>query len=690
MQQEVKSRKRLVESGAWKIAMLLAALLWVCSMSAVDGHASSFMPAGWVLVAVLTVVTVAVLLGYKVVRMSLCGWLFLAVGAYFLICSMHSPSLVEGWLDNGLILGGLVFFLLGVYSGQVKGNGGVAAVLCLAIVGNFAGMWLSGSSELSLNWLGRPDVSLCGASTRNTTLFLYKNFAGLFLMLSGMLLLWNAVWSRRFTAWIVVTALVGLAGVVGSFFCRTRVVWLALPLLLAVGLLLWIAQRSVNKQRISSWQLAGAALIGLAVLVFVADLFLGHSLLDMLLGVDTHLRFMIWSDTLRVAAEAPLCGFGSSATQWMIAPEYNEWQLPNYAHNEYLQAWVDYGFVGALLMFFSVLLAVVQGVRVVWSEHVDAERRCKSALALLCVLCVAAAAFTDFVWHSFALVGMTAFAFGVLASPFPQAPLRLFDFRNWAPGSRPGVQPLRAQTGLGKLLLLLVLGALGYGAAELSCKLYRGWAAQWEYDAMVKQGASDKVQREFLLRSVYDYPDTRILDYYTVLGDGSLDWAAFERGLNYALQNNPRQVFTATMLAEVLQRQGRFVEAELVYRRYYPGDGPKNCLQNCWATYYATNLFRRAQQSMSSGNAAQALSLFEHAENMFQTGTALHPSLPYRKGTRSWVDGGTPERKKFFSNCRTDLYMLRAIGITPDDSWKDPMEPGGKSALYQRFQNAGK
>lgn len=690
MQQEVKARKRLVDSTAWKMLMALVALLWVCSMSAVDGHASSFMPAGWVLVAVLSVLAVAVALGYKVVRMSLCGWFFMAVGAYFLLCSMHSPSLVEGWLDNGLILGGAVFFLLGVYSGQVKGNSGVAAVLCLAIVGNFAGMWLSGGTELSLNWLGRPDFGLCGANTRNTALLLYKNFAGLVMMLSGMLLLWNAAWSRRVTVWTVVTGLVGLAGVVGSFFCRTRVVWLVLPLLLAVGLLLWLVQRSANKERVSAWLVVGAVLIGLAVAVFVADLFLGHSLLDMLLGVDTHLRFMIWGDALRAAAEAPLCGFGSSATQWVIAPEYNEWQLPNYAHNEYLQAWVDYGFVGAVLVFSSVLLAVVQGVRAVWSEHVDAERRSKSALALMCVLCVAAAAFTDFVWHNFALVGMTAFAFGVLASPFPQAPLRLFDFRNWAPGSRAGVQPLRAQTGVGKLLLLLVLGALGYGAAELSCKLYRGWSAQWEYDSMVKQGVSNVAQREFLLRTVYDYPDTRILDYYTVHGDGVTDWNDFERALRYALQNNPHQVFTAAMLAEVLQRQGRFVEAELVYRRYYPGDGPKNCLQNCWATFYATNLFRWAQQSMSSGNAPQALSLFSHAENMFQSGTALHPYLPYRKGKRSWVEGGSPERKKFISNCRMDLYTLRAIGISPDDSWKAPMEPGGKSALYQRFQNVGK
>ena len=63
MQQEVKARKRLVDSAAWKMLMALVALLWVCSMSAVDGHASSFMPAGWVLVAVLSVLAVAVALG---------------------------------------------------------------------------------------------------------------------------------------------------------------------------------------------------------------------------------------------------------------------------------------------------------------------------------------------------------------------------------------------------------------------------------------------------------------------------------------------------------------------------------------------------------------------------------------------------------------------------------------------------
>lgn len=690
MQAEVKARKRLVDSGAWRIAMLLLALLWVASMSAVDGHASSFMPAGWVLAVVLAVVLVGVALGCKVVRMSLSGWLCVGVGVYYAVCSMLSPSVVEGWLDSGLIFGGFVFFLAGVYAGQVKGSGGVAAVLCLAVLANFAGMWLCQGSDLSLSWVGRPDVSLCGANTRNTSLFIYKNFAGLFFMLSGMLLVWRVVWGRAYSVWGLLSLAVGVAAIVGSFFCRTRVVWLALPLLLGLGIMLWILLRIMNKQRVGAYLAVAGGLIVVALLVFLADLFLGHSLLNMLLGVDTHLRFLIWGDALRAASEAPLHGFGAAATQWVIAPEYGEWELPNYAHNEYLQAWVDYGFVGVLLMFCTVLLLVVQGVRALMSEHVEAERRCKVALSLLCVVCVAAAAFTDFVWHSFALVGMTAFAAGVLASPFPQEPIRLFDFRNWAPGSRPGVRPLRAQSGLGKCLLLLLVGALGYGAASLSCKLYRGWAAQWQYNAMVCRQAPCQAQREFLLSTVPDYPDTRILDHYVLAGPGELDWPVFERALCCALQNNPRQIFTATMLAEVLQRQGRFAEAEQVYRRYYPGDGPENCLQNCWATYYATNLYRWAQLSMSEGNAARARSLFAYADNMFRAGIPMHPSLPYRSGKHTWADGGTPERKKFFANCKLDSATLRAIGISPDDSWMAPMEQNGKPALYRRFQKGQK
>lgn len=690
MQAEVKARKRLVDSGAWRIAMLLLALLWVASMSAVDGHASSFMPAGWVLAVVLAVVLVGVALGCKVVRMSLSGWLCVGVGVYYAVCSMLSPSVVEGWLDSGLIFGGFVFFLAGVYAGQVKGSGGVAAVLCLAVLANFAGMWLCQGSDLSLSWVGRPDVSLCGANTRNTSLFIYKNFAGLFFMLSGMLLVWRVVWGRAYSVWGLLSLAVGVAAIVGSFFCRTRVVWLALPLLLGLGIMLWILLRIMNKQRVGAYLAVSGGLIVVALLVFLADLFLGHSLLNMLLGVDTHLRFLIWGDALRAASEAPLHGFGAAATQWVIAPEYGEWELPNYAHNEYLQAWVDYGFVGVLLMFCTVLLLVVQGVRALMSEHVEAERRCKVALSLLCVVCVAAAAFTDFVWHSFALVGMTAFAAGVLASPFPQEPIRLFDFRNWAPSSRPGVRPLRAQSGLGKCLLLLLVGALGYGAASLSCKLYRGWAAQWQYNAMVCRQAPCQAQREFLLSTVPDYPDTRILDHYVLAGPGELDWPVFERALCCALQNNPRQIFTATMLAEVLQRQGRFAEAEQVYRRYYPGDGPENCLQNCWATYYATNLYRWAQLSMSEGNAARARSLFAYADNMFRAGIPMHPSLPYRSGKHTWADGGTPERKKFFANCKLDSATLRAIGISPDDSWMAPMEQNGKPALYRRFQKGQK
>lgn len=684
MQNSQHSRIRLVESKAGALMALLLAMLWVGSMSAVDGHASSFMPVGWGIFALLLVAWCAIAIGQKVVRMSVTGWLCLAVGAYFLVRSMLSPSLVEGWVDTGLLLGGFVCFFAGVYYGQVKSSKGMGVLLAVAIAANLLAMWLMQCTDLSIRWLGRPDYSLCGENTRNTTLFIYKNFSGLFLMLAGALSVWRVLWSRCYSVGNVVCLVMGVLGMVASFFCGTRVVWLLLPVLAGCGILLWIMLRVIAKQAVGGWLAVAGFVPALCLLVFVADLFMEHGMLDGVLGVNSHLRFMIWADSLRAAADAPLCGYGAAATQWVIAPYYGEWQLPNYAHNEYLQSWVDYGLIGVLLMFAVLLLLVVQGLRAVWSEYADHSCRCKAALALLCVLALAVAAFTDFVWHSFALVGMMAFACGVLASPYPRTPMRWFDSRNWAPGSRPRPRPLRAQSGFGKLMLLTVLGALAYVAASLASSLHKGWLAQWKYNEMVELHASVETRRDFLLQTVYDYPDTRLADHYVFVGPGEPDWVRFEQALRFSLQHNPRQIFTATMLADMLQRRGAFEEAEYVYRNYYPADGPMNCLQNCWATFYATNLLRRAQLALSSGNAPLAHSLFDHAEAMFRAGVARHPSLPYRSGPHTWVDGGTPERKAFFSNCSNDFATLRAIGIPMDHSWKAPCAASPKSALYLR------
>lgn len=44
----------------------------------------------------------------------------------------------------------------------------------------------------------------------------------------------------------------------------------------------------------------------------------------------------------------------------------------------------------------------------------------------------------------------------------------------------------------------------------------------------------------------------------------------------------------------------------------------------------------------------------------------------------------------FVQRCLTNLFILKSTGIQPDDSWKRPLQPGGKTALYARYTQAEK
>ena len=129
MSEPLSKQKRLIESKLGALIGVLLALLWVASMSVVDAHASSFVPASWFLLAVVALAFIGVALGYKVVRLPLTAWCSIAVGCYFLVRCMAGPSLVESWKDEGLILGAFVFYLSGIYYGQSRSASGLAFVL---------------------------------------------------------------------------------------------------------------------------------------------------------------------------------------------------------------------------------------------------------------------------------------------------------------------------------------------------------------------------------------------------------------------------------------------------------------------------------------------------------------------------------------------------------------------------------
>ncbi len=676
------TRKRFVESVPGRLAGVLLGVLWIASASAVDAHAYSYLPYVLGLAFVVLLVFGACVTGKKLVQLPLIAWVSLLMGGYFYARCNESYAMIESWRESALIVACAVFYIAGVYAGQVRRNRALVFVLSAALLVHLAAFVVMRHPDSEMIWLGRPAMSLSGPNTPYITLFLYKNFAALFLSAGGAVLMWRALWQGRWSAGSVATCMLGAASVGVSFLCGARIVWLVLPFAAAVGWVLWLVLRLYAKRRIGVWTvLMGVGLVACAG-IGLYDLFFGELMARVLSGVDSHLRHMIWSHLCEVIPNAPSWGLGTGASQWEIVPTFHEWYTPNYAHNEYLQVWVDYGVIGVVLMLCVLVAHLVAGFLSMASESVDNARRTKLAMAWLMLVLLLVAAATDFVWHDAALATLTAFCCGILVSPRPCA---AFSFRTlwrrWAEGSGPRVQPVRAQGRFGCVLLSIVGACILLGAWQLWQRTARAWVAQWQYDAMVRRGATPDARRVFLVEVMQHYPDSAIMDHYVRLPYQQVpDWAQVESLLWLAHRANPKQLFTVVMLADVLGRQGKCEDAEKLLRRCYVGDGMDAISLTAWPSYYSANLLQWAQQMMSAGQVGKARSMFNYA---FKVGGFM-PSTAHRGGAKNWTEGGSRQRRAFVEACRADAATLNAMQVPEDDSWQLPLEPGGKPSLYRR------
>ncbi len=670
------------------LAGALLALLWVASMSVVDGNACSAVPACLGLALVSLMAVAAVVAGQRPARPTLPCLLAVAAGLFFLLRCMASESVVESWRELPLVLGGFVFYGAGFLFVRRRGSGTLALLLAVAVLANVLYFFLLRETDMAQEWTGRPTISLTGMNSRGCTLFVYKNFAGIFLMLAGAVLLCRPLWSGRWSPGAVLGALAGLGGMACACFCGTRATLLLLPLLAVSTCVLGLVIRLHSGGRMGwGWPLA-TGLVALAVLVGVADLFLGHTLIDRIASIDTHLRTQIWRDICRVLPGAPWYGYGVGASQWMIVPFFNSWEAPNFAHNEYLQAWCDYGVAGLALMALVIAAHLSAGFWKLASEDMPADRRVLMAMAMSLLALMACCAVVDFVWHSFALVGLTAFSCGLLAAPEARRDEPFWRRRNWAKGSRPPLRPVRVMGKPGCALACMAAIALAAACAWHGWRLLPAWEAQWAYNDACHRGTPASELRRMLERALPGYPDTAIVDHYVMLprGNEAWDWVKLEGLLRIALQSNPRQLFMVTMLVDALDRQGRHAEAEALLReKYLPGGQPGTCL-TYWPAHYTVHLLKWAKTLMAQGDAGSALSMLNYVFNMERHRCSILPITLWRSGPKTWTEPHrNPKLRSLVDSCRLDRRAMKAVGIEPDDRWQQPQRPGGPPALYARW-----
>ncbi len=679
--------RRLTESYPGFAIGIAMVAMWITAMSAVDSNACTATPFLWGFVGVIIATVLCILRGYKVVRLPLTAWVSLGAGVYFLVRALHGFSLTDNLTDCGLICFAFIYYLAGIYCGQTNSSRGLAVTIGVALLLNLLCLWLLRDPNISLKLIGRVDIGPLGPNSRNITLFAYKNFAGLFLVLGGGLLLWRCLWRGEYNLSSILQILLATGSIVGSFYCNTRVPHAILPIVLIIGWLMWFIQRLYSGRPLGIVMISTGMLLLVAILIALYDLFFGYTLLPYITNIDSHERFAMWEWINSIAQQAPLYGYGPAGSTWQSITACNHYHLVNYAHNEYIQAWADYGLIGLGLMLLILILHIVAAFRGLAEDSVSPERRVRISIALLCLLTLSLTAIADYVWHSAALLAMGAFACGTLVSPFPHKPLALFSRRKYY-STIPTTQ-VRAESNIGKVFICAGGLALAAFMGKLSTELYRPWLAQWHYDAMVAQGADTQQRRDYLLQVINIYPHHRIADYYIEMEPSIRpDWKAYEQGLHTILRANPKHLIVASMIAQTLTRQSRFQDAEIAFRTYYPGDGPDNSRLNPWATFYTVNLLLWGQDELNRGNLGRAFSLLSYADKLAQK-TGYVPLIQDKYNIRTWTIH-SPHQDNSQQNCKRSLWLLRSIKPTPDHSWQEPLTPEGKPALYSRYRQAPK
>lgn len=691
------SPKRLTESLGGKLAAFLLSILWIASMGMTDGTAYSSFPvsAGMVLVALCLLA--CIVRGNKLLKMRWLGWFSLAAGGYFLVRSGLSYSRVEAGREMVLVLWCAVYYMAGVHVARAADWKWLLRLVGVAALLNILFFFLMQQPWAPIEWTGRPAEGLSYTNSRPVGLLVYKNCASALFVVLGMLLVLSACWQKERTRLSRgLGVVVGVAALVLAFFCRSRVPFLLVPLSLFIGWGLHMVLRSYEGKRLSAFSYVLMACMLVALGCAVWGWLFGGLTRFFVEDVDSHLRYHIWKFICRQLPDAGLIGFGTGASQWEIVPYFDEWATPNYAHNEYLQAWMDYGLVGVGLVVTILLAHVIAAWGTLSAEPAGAENRRRSGLALLVLACMAAYACTDFPWHSFPLAGMTAFACGVLASPYAHERGNLFSFKNWAPSASGNVVRIQAQGLCGRIVLALLCLSTVFLAYRGAMKHYLPWWQQWELNRLISVGGEENIRKaRQILRDVAElYSCATLPNRYMCLPHMNEKlFPEQQKMLELAVQANPRQFFALATLANLYSINGKYAEADELLRRSYPGDGMKDSCLFDWSTVYALNLLDWATHCMQKGEHSKALSLIDYAMNMHQY-CRVEYTIAFR------YVGGLSEYQRSLNKGLQELRiarvldarLLRNLGIRPDHSWQKPYSPGGKPALYQRWagENAPK
>lgn len=308
-------------------------------------------------------------------------------------------------------------------------------------------------------------------------------------------------------------------------------------------------------------------------------------------------RLLMWPDVWQMIRARPVLGWGPGSFQWTYPPfkTHPSQNLFDFAHNEYLHVWSDYGAVGLLLFAAWMAAACWRFLRV--SQRGERDRDAHLAAGVMGAVAAALAhAVFDFNLHIYSVVSVLLLVAGVAAAA-------LYGSEDLKPVPlRPPRHALAAGGGVAVLLLLAAATAqafVSYGlhflgeerrvqfempAAESlqraavrldpgNWRPYLGWGhiyqtqGFWDFDQDVKRARSEEALELYRKAGARNPYDKEVLvgmaKAWNTLGEQE---KALEC-LRAAVGQDRYHLFYVTQLGLQLRRMGRHAEALEVFEQ---------------------------------------------------------------------------------------------------------------------------
>ena len=536
------------------------------------------------------------------------GWCVLAAVGYAAWRMVNSP-VADLARRDGLLLaaGGLSFAWAACLASSSGRRAWQAAVLALAVAGVGVAVYqAAGHPAYTPFFTGRDAMPHASGFYAH-----YNHFAN-FMLAAGFL---AAGWALAGTAswrWRIVAAGVAAACFTGLVLSQSRGGFVGLGvglLVLAFGWLLDLKRRKSGGFRL--------VLLGLVVLVplfgaawwWGADHFLesrkSEQTGELMSNPDDRANY--YSFALEQALDHPLAGAGSRSYSyeylryWKKSAIWRGGSDIQYVHNEFLQTAADYGFVGLGLLGIALMAVMAKGCVTLAVEPVEKSARVMGPAEIIGGLAAMAAVLTQsmfsFVLHMTPDVIVLGGVMGLIcAQPGPFARAGMAGRRRWAGAVMTTGMALAAVAvawrdaaawwWVGSPRAQAVAPA-----AELRHDAWKRAAAvrpDFEFEAQAAEVAS-RLAEQVEPRSRQFWEETAVRE-----GDASL-------------ARHPHQPYLRLNQAVLLDRLGRFDEAETEFRTVLPLlDVPGQALHvrflygsHCYRRGYALWRSRRAEEGLA-------------------------------------------------------------------------------------------